>query len=45
LTAHGTKGDEQRARAEGCTAFYPKPVSTRDLGATVTQLLAPRYSS
>ena len=39
LTAQAMKGDRERILEAGCDAYLPKPVSPRELRATVTRLL------
>jgi CheY-like chemotaxis protein len=40
VTAHAMKGDEEKARAAGCTGYITKPIDTRVFPTTVARLLA-----
>jgi CheY-like chemotaxis protein len=40
LTAYAMKGDEENARAAGCSGYVAKPIDTRTLGSTIWGLLA-----
>src|SRR5574341_100896 len=40
VTAHAMKGDEEKARAAGCTGYITKPIDTRVFPRTVAHLLA-----
>ena len=40
LTAYAMKGDEERALAVGCDAYFSKPIDTRRLPQQVADLLA-----
>lgn len=42
LTAFAMKGDEERAREAGCDGYITKPIDTRTLGSTLTQILESR---
>jgi two-component system, cell cycle response regulator DivK len=41
VTAHALSGAEQEARAAGCDAYMPKPISPRQLLAKVREYLPP----
>ena len=40
LTAYAMKGDEEKARAAGCSGYIAKPIDTRAIGATIREHLA-----
>lgn len=40
MTAFAMKGDEAKARAAGCDAYFTKPVNTRTLAADVRAVVA-----
>jgi len=40
VTSHAMKGDEDKARASGCSGYITKPIDTRAFPATVARLLA-----
>jgi CheY-like chemotaxis protein len=39
LTAYAMKGDKERFLAAGCSIYLPKPINTRELPETVSQML------
>jgi len=39
LTAYAMKGDKERFLAAGCSAYLPKPINTRELPETISQML------
>ena len=39
LTAHATRGDEEKARMAGCDGYISKPIDTRTLPETIQNLL------
>jgi two-component system, cell cycle response regulator DivK len=39
LTAYAMRGDEQRARAAGCSEYFAKPLHLKELSNRITSLL------
>jgi CheY-like chemotaxis protein len=39
LTSHAMQGDEEKARAAGCTRYIPKPIDTRGFLQAVKEVL------
>lgn len=39
VTSHAMKGDEEKARAAGCTGYMTKPIDTRTFPKTVARML------
>jgi two-component system cell cycle response regulator/two-component system cell cycle response regulator DivK len=39
LTAYAMKGDREKFLAAGCSAYLPKPINTRELPETISQML------
>ena len=40
LTAHAMRGDEERARAAGCSGYIAKPINTRKFVAVIAGFLS-----
>jgi len=39
LTAHAMKGDREKALAEGCNGYIPKPINVRELPRIIEEFL------
>ena len=39
LTAHAMRGDEEKARAAGCSGYITKPIDTRKFAKTIASLI------